>query len=1080
MASNGWGTAQKFYNYNRKVQSWNSYTWSSSADSVTYTVTGYARSGDGTGSWYAQGYTARVQLYYKIGSGSWVKLGNYVDGTLNYNNNVGNVEQTITIKRASTSQKITFATDVTSPSGYWPLATSQSPDTMAGLATYTVTYNANGGGGAPASQTKTRGTALKLSSTKPTWAGRKFLKWNTAKNGTGTSYNAGGSYTSDANVTLYAQWQLNTYTITYDANGGDGAPSPQTKTHGTPIKLSTTTPTLDDYTFVGWATTQAATTAGYEAGAQYTTDASVTLYAVWEFSGTEDEDGIPTRNCVIVNAERGAVMGITQSSAGRGAYLQLCDWWDWDGYKFAVKFDSDDTVRIINKFGGRTIDADAGALEQGLTACIRLWDIDDSRVQRWRLKPTGETITFNGKSLKTYYIETVGDQNIVIDADATSGAVGSLLKLSEKDGLLDQKWAFWTTPLVSDGGLYELRSMVNTSRCAQVQSDSKASGARLVVGDADGSSGDKFWLAKRDDGSWSIVCAETSLSLKVDSDYVSGTTNHGISQMPTDDTDSERWSIYQVGKTEVEGVECAVVEFGSYTATDPTTLVMDVSRCDVTSDSRIIVYAHNGNNNQRWALSPTTLSSSAVPVPANVGATLEAGAYPSYSTLRMGERFYPCWDCTDAWTTPRPNHFEMRYDWQAVGPSGDVLPNGGGVYTDDGSAWTTAEVVRDGTRAWLADGIRLPEGYYQNWEMFYHVSVRCVTQVEDADGVMWNSTGSPAFGEIRLYRVPKFTVLAVGLSPEGLRIGYQSDYDIGRLSLSVLSINDVESGAEYLIGGDIQFASLDESGSVLIPYTRVSSLSGNKNVRLTYQIGTDQMRSMPDVYTEEVNVVYNSGWDDEWSSSFAKPEISYDRLTRTLSLKMQHIGVERAWLGNGVGSAEALSGVTSGAWTTFTTTATTAGDQYIFTTCYDPSQDRWGTYYEFIGEGSYFSRLYPPAHVWTWGKGNEHSFVLEADVDPVQTQRTFEPVYAEHIVNKRKRSVVTFSSTVRSEFEVNGAIYDGVTAGTVDGLIELVEAKHAVYTAPSGEKSNVAIVGASYNRRIRFTTAKVQMIEESV
>ena len=72
------------------------------------------------------------------------------------------------------------------------------------------------------------------------------------------------------------------YTISYDANGGSGAPAAQQKLKGTALPLSTTEPTLSGFTFKGWALTSTATTAAYAPGASYTADESVTLYAVWE------------------------------------------------------------------------------------------------------------------------------------------------------------------------------------------------------------------------------------------------------------------------------------------------------------------------------------------------------------------------------------------------------------------------------------------------------------------------------------------------------------------------------------------------------------------------------------------------------------------------------------------------------------------------------------------------------------------------------------------------------------------------------------------------------------------------------
>ena len=70
--------------------------------------------------------------------------------------------------------------------------------------TYTVSYSANGGSGAPSNQTKTCGTALTLSSTKPTRSGYTFTGWKATD---GTSYAAGASYTANAATTMTAQWK---------------------------------------------------------------------------------------------------------------------------------------------------------------------------------------------------------------------------------------------------------------------------------------------------------------------------------------------------------------------------------------------------------------------------------------------------------------------------------------------------------------------------------------------------------------------------------------------------------------------------------------------------------------------------------------------------------------------------------------------------------------------------------------------------------------------------------------------------------------------------------------------------------
>ena len=74
------------------------------------------------------------------------------------------------------------------------------------------------------------------------------------------------------------------YTITYNANGGSGAPDPQTKSHGYDITLSNTIPTKSGYEFVGWSTSSTATTATYTAGSKFSSNEDTTLYAVWKLS----------------------------------------------------------------------------------------------------------------------------------------------------------------------------------------------------------------------------------------------------------------------------------------------------------------------------------------------------------------------------------------------------------------------------------------------------------------------------------------------------------------------------------------------------------------------------------------------------------------------------------------------------------------------------------------------------------------------------------------------------------------------------------------------------------------------------
>lgn len=174
---------------------------------------------------------------------------------------------------------------------FYTTASNLSPSAVATytVKTYAVTYNANGGSGAPSTQYKTHGTALTLSTTKPTKSNTSagtytvtlnanggtcssaslsaarttkytFSTWNTNSSGTGTSYASGASYTTNAALSLYAIYSSSTSTAA----------------------VTLPTPTRDGYDFMGWAT---ATTASSGTTGSYTPTGNVTLYAIWGAKG---------------------------------------------------------------------------------------------------------------------------------------------------------------------------------------------------------------------------------------------------------------------------------------------------------------------------------------------------------------------------------------------------------------------------------------------------------------------------------------------------------------------------------------------------------------------------------------------------------------------------------------------------------------------------------------------------------------------------------------------------------------------------------------------------------------------------
>lgn len=183
--------------------------------------------------------------------------------------------------------------------------------------TYAVTYNGNGGSGTVASQTKTSGQSFTTRANGFSRTGYTFTGWNTAANGTGNAYAANTTYPNfpDNAVTLYAQWTPVTYTVSYNANQGTGAPASQTKTYGVNLTLSNAVPTRNGYSFVNWNTSQDGSGTSYSPGGTYSANAGATLYAQWTQSQVNPN--------VWVNDN--GVHQITKAYANVGGVIKECE-----------------------------------------------------------------------------------------------------------------------------------------------------------------------------------------------------------------------------------------------------------------------------------------------------------------------------------------------------------------------------------------------------------------------------------------------------------------------------------------------------------------------------------------------------------------------------------------------------------------------------------------------------------------------------------------------------------------------------------------------------------------------------------
>lgn len=152
---------------------------------------------------------------------------------------------------------------------------------------------------------------------------------------------------------------VNTYNVSFNANGGSNAPSAQTKIQNEWLTLSSSKPNRSHYIFKGWASSRTASEPQYQPGGTYDKNAKITLYAVWEpevYTVNFDADGgkgdVSDRTITY-----GDTMKMPNGVIKDGYYLK--GWATKKGatdaeYKFGVDYKIDKNLSLYAVWGNST------------------------------------------------------------------------------------------------------------------------------------------------------------------------------------------------------------------------------------------------------------------------------------------------------------------------------------------------------------------------------------------------------------------------------------------------------------------------------------------------------------------------------------------------------------------------------------------------------------------------------------------------------------------------------------------------------------------------------------------------------
>lgn len=195
------------------------------------------------------------------------------------------------------------------------------------------------------------------------------------------------------------------HTVSYNANGGSGAPGSATKWYGEDFYISNQKPTRANHVFQYWATASNGSGTRYNPGQRYAPDANVTLYAVWKLATKP-----PTIQSF--TAQRVDEAGNMVES---GTRVKLCVTWKCD-----TSGDSANTVQSVTiavQDGGTWKETPVTASGATGTGTVTLTDLSADASWRFRVVVKDKYGTVNAYT-------TVGPQRFLLDFSADGRGIG--------------------------------------------------------------------------------------------------------------------------------------------------------------------------------------------------------------------------------------------------------------------------------------------------------------------------------------------------------------------------------------------------------------------------------------------------------------------------------------------------------------------------------------------------------------------------------------------------------------------------------------------------------------------------------
>ena len=216
------------------------------------------------------------------------------------------------------------------------------------LPTHTVTFYPNGGSGTMEPQVVNNAEPVKLNANMFNREGYTFLGWRNHSyvhsDDDEDIYADQAEVTLEDDLNLYAQWGINSYTVTYDANGGQGTADIQSgefRSYMTTIKNPFT---REGYRFASWNTAADGSGTRYNQMSSYVITKDMVLYAQWDpiictlrYNANSGAGNMPDQTAVY-----GSILYAESNDCFRKGYYFTA--WNTDAFGFGTTYAPGDPV----------------------------------------------------------------------------------------------------------------------------------------------------------------------------------------------------------------------------------------------------------------------------------------------------------------------------------------------------------------------------------------------------------------------------------------------------------------------------------------------------------------------------------------------------------------------------------------------------------------------------------------------------------------------------------------------------------------------------------------------------------------